>query len=302
MTCRRGVRSLLLLAALLPARAIAQDKPAPAPSSAQDEVILAAVSREDSMLSGGIGGSIHSKRGSIHVEPLARLTAAGVWKRLPCETDLFGKRSAACANFLRDYLGKPHNYTVVSAEGQGVTVHALPNALDECGAFAAGNGTYTGGTIAHSAIAAPSTQLFNGGEALRELTAADKGLVRNVLATLASKKLDSTGHLRYFSLTLEGQPLIVVQRSFEDSDPQPESAGLKMIFAIGRMESGRFHILFWKKNIEDDDERIVGAICLKSGREFLITSVSSPEAQEFRVYGIKDGKLTLVYRGGGGSC
>ena len=74
------------------------------------------------------------------------------------------------------------------------------------------------------------------------------------------------------------------------------------IFAIGTMDQGWFHILHLKKNTEDEAERVLGTIHLKSGRDFLITTVSDPESQWFRVYGIRDGHLTLIYEGGGSSC
>jgi hypothetical protein len=41
---------------------------------------------------------------------------------------------------------------------------------------------------------------------------------------------------------------------------------------------------------------------MKSGRDFLITTVSDPESQSFRVYGMVSGRLALIYSGGGSSC
>jgi len=43
-------------------------------------------------------------------------------------------------------------------------------------------------------------------------------------------------------------------------------------------------------------------IHLKSGRDFLITSINDPEGHTFHVYGLRNGKLVLVYSGGGSSC
>ena len=43
-------------------------------------------------------------------------------------------------------------------------------------------------------------------------------------------------------------------------------------------------------------------IHLKSGKDFLVNSVTDPESYFFRIYGIKDGKLTKVFEGGGGGC
>jgi hypothetical protein len=101
---------------------------------------------------------------------------------------------------------------------------------------------------------------------------------------------------------LEDKDLVILQWSTTDFIDKPRERSLKRVFAIGTMEQGRFHLLHWKENTEDEDERILGTIGLKSGREFLITTVTDPESQRFRVYGIRDGKLAMVYSGGGSSC
>jgi hypothetical protein len=64
----------------------------------------------------------------------------------------------------------------------------------------------------------------------------------------------------------------------------------------------RADVLHWKENTRDEEERLLGTIRLKSGREFLITVVTDPESQSFRVYGIRGGQLQLIYSGGGSSC
>ena len=123
--------------------------------------------------------------------------------------------------------------------------------------------------------------------------------VRTLIAELTPKKLDSTKFLRVLSIELEGHGFYVVQRAFSDV---PEGERRSLIFGIGVVEPHRFHVLHWKQNTEDEDERVLGTIRLKSGRDFLITAVSDPESQSFRVYGIRDGQVTLIYSGGGSSC
>ena len=126
--------------------------------------------------------------------------------------------------------------------------------------------------------------------------------IRKALTAYTPKKFDSTLYLRYFALKLEGQELIVAQRSYPDIAKAPIPADWDHIFAIGTMDDGQFHFLYWQANTEDEDERIVGTIHLKSGRDFLIVSDIDPESQSFRVYGIRNGKLILVYSGGGSAC
>jgi hypothetical protein len=112
--------------------------------------------------------------------------------------------------------------------------------------------------------------------------------------------------LRIYKVQLEGKSFFVVQRAFQDfaSDPKYDTGkgAMKFIFAIGSQENGRFQVLYWKDDIEDENEQVLGTIHLKSGRDFLITTISDPESQIFHVYGMRNGKLSLVYSGGGSSC
>lgn len=68
------------------------------------------------------------------------------------------------------------------------------------------------------------------------------------------------------------------------------------------MNQGKFHLLFWKENTIDENEQILGLVHLKNGRDYLVNTVSDPETQFFRIYGIRNGKLTLVFSGAGGGC
>ena len=81
-----------------------------------------------------------------------------------------------------------------------------------------------------------------------------------------------------------------------------EPAGIKLIFAIGKMDDGRFQIIHRKENVDDEDEDVLGTVHLKNGRDFLVTTVSDPEGQWFRVYGVRNVRLIRVYSGGGASC
>lgn len=259
--------------------------------------MLAAVSRDDSMLSGGISSGKWTGHGTVYVEPLARITASGEWRDVPCDP----VHPATCRKFEREYLKQPHTYTVVSADGKGATIHAAPTTLDECWGFT-GTGTYSGSSISTAAIAASSIDYFGDSEGPKVLNKAESALIRRALGSLVPARLDSTLYLKLYSLRLEGQELTVVQRSFSESAGKHEQDSLKFVFGIGRMEQGRFRLLYWDKHVEDDNQRVVGAIRLKNGREFLITSVNDSESHGFRVYGIRDGKLATVYSGGGSSC
>jgi len=279
-----------------------------APSSqpvarAEDTVMIAAVSRDVSILSGGIGPGKWSGKGTVWVEPIARLTSTGEWSAIPCSVSsndsLQGQRG--CRKFAREYLSKPHQYTVVSADGSGASVRSAPVTLSECSVYTS-EGTYSGVPISRSAVAATAGEAFADAPGLRLLTKEERAEVRKALAPFIGEKLDSAEHLRIFALAWEGKGLLVIQRAFADWASEKYRT-FRPVFVVGTLEQDGFHVLHSKQpDRTDEEERIVGAIRLKSGREFLITSVSDPEGQWFRVYGINDRKLVLVYKGGGSSC
>jgi hypothetical protein len=269
----------------------------PLQATSQDaDVMVAAVSRDGCMFCGGIGPGIHMAAGAVTVEPLGYLSQSGEWKALPCGKDW----PKTCIRFAREYLNKPHDYTVVSADGQGATIQAAPTRLSESRGYS-GQGTCSGGTIVNSAIAASSTDLFAEAAPLRLLGEEEARSIRSALGRRVPQKLGSIRWIRVFSTRLEGLDLFVAQRSYSDIAAYTD-ARYDFVFTIGTMNQGRFKILYWKKDTEDEKERVLGTIHLKSGRDYLVTTVSDPESQWFRVYGILNGEVALVYSGGGSSC
>jgi hypothetical protein len=270
----------------------------PTPARGSD-VMLAAVSHDTRMRGTGLGEE--TEKGAAYVEPLARLTPSGEWRSLPCFADRDGKNSAdqqnACSQFEKEYLSKPHIYTVVSAEGRGATINAAPVRLSECFDYT-GKGTYSGAEIRMPAIAASSTDFFSDSPPPQLLHDAAAMPVLKAFAAAVPGGLDSSSNLTVFSLRLEGQDLALVQRNYSE----PAGKSFKLIFAIGTADRGQFHLLHWKQNTDDEDESVLGTVHLTNGRDFLITTVTDPEGQWFRVYSIRQGKLAMVYSGGGSSC
>jgi hypothetical protein len=285
----------MLLAIVGTLTAVGQEgEPSLSSSQPAVKIMLAAVSRDESILRGGIGSSKWTGRGTVVVEPLAFVTESGEWSSLPC-TSGTGKN---CLKFEHDYLSKGHVFVVVSPSGRGTTVRAKPTTLSECFDYS-GTRTYSGGAIETTAIASSSPESFTDSEPLRHLSKEDTSAVRTLLGELVPKKLDSTKGIRVLSVHLEEQELYIVQRAFTDV---PEGERRSLIFGIGVVEPHRFRVLHWKQNTQDEDERALGTMRLKTGRDFLITVVSDPESHFYRVYGIRDGQVTLIYSGGGSSC
>jgi hypothetical protein len=268
----------------------------PPAGNATTDVMLAAVSRDLSVLRGGIGPSQMSKPGTVDVEPVARVTTSGEWRPIPCK---FGT-GEGCEKFARAYLSKRHTYTVISTDGTGATIHAAPVTLSECYGYN-GSGTYTGARIAKSAIAAGSTEFFDAVAPLRLVSGSEALSIRKALRALGPKRLDTVDGLKIIHWQPEGSDLLIVQRAYSDFADPNDFHG-KFIFSIGHVEQGHFTALHWKQNTDDEQEQVLGTIRMKNGKEFLITSVTDPESQSFRIYGVREGRVVLVFEGGGSSC
>jgi hypothetical protein len=271
----------------------------------QADVMVAAVSRDDSVLAGGIQTGRLKIPGDVDVTLLAWLSPSGEWKSIACDEN----HPLECRRFEKGYLKKPHTYTMVSADGRGATVRVKRMSLSgECFGYG-GQGTYSGAAISYAGVAASSPDMFAVDEPARLLSNQEADPIRKLLSAAVGDRLDSTKELRVYSFRLEGHDLFIVQRAFQDWASKPEydphksgQKSLKMIFAIGTRRGGRFQLLHWKENIEDENERILGTIHLNNGRDFLISTVGHPEGWFFRIYGIRSGKLTVIFSGGGGGC
>jgi hypothetical protein len=282
-------------------------QPQAAPPARDTDVMVIAVSRDDAVLTGGIGNGRLAEPGRVGVEPLTWLTSSGEWKAIRCDFD----HPRECRKFESEYLKKPHTYTVVSANGRGAAIrvkqmHLSLEDADECFGYG-GKGTYSGALIAGASVAAESEDLFASSEPARGLPAHQAEAVRKAFALAVGNKLDSMKALRVHPLQLEGRKMFAMQRTYQDvhvssSSNHAQGEPPYLVFALGSMENGRFHLLFWKENTEDENEQILGTIHMKSGMDFLVNGVSDPETQFFRVYGIRGGKVALIFSGGGGGC
>jgi hypothetical protein len=138
-------------------------KPKPASSAQSKDVMVVAVAHDDMVVASGIDFGAPLATGEVGVEPLAWLTQSGEWKAIRCASN----HQQDCNEFERQYLSKPHTYTVVSAEGKGVVIRVKKMKLDdECFGYG-GKGTFSGSSIPDTAVAAGSTSLFAAGKPAR---------------------------------------------------------------------------------------------------------------------------------------
>ena len=266
--------------------------------------MLTAVSRDNSVLSGGISTGIRTPEGIAEMEQIAWITPSGLWHDLPCNYHWTTDADIAnCRKFADSYLSRTHSYTIVSANGYGASVQTPPVTLGDCLDFS-GRGVYYGPSVRRTAIAASDPSAFQPASALQPLQGAAYRQTLTAFIHAVSVPIHTWQGIRLYRMHWNGQPLVVVERSFTDfaSASPTVIPNVKLLFAIGQMRQGRFHILFWKDNTNDSNEQVLGAIRLKSGKQFLLTSVNTPQAQFFRVYAMQKGVIRIVFSGGGSTC
>jgi hypothetical protein len=296
----------------------------PKPNSTHNaDVMVVAIARDTNVYAGGTTFGEVMKNGEVSVDPVAWLTPAGNWKKIDCDSDHPG----ACTQFDHEYLKKAHTYSVVSADGRGAIVHVRkmsltpPDDPDSCFGYG-GDGTYSGAPIAYVAVAAESSGPFIAGPSAKRLSEKEAEPIWEAFKATATEKLqsaaeyrplagvvdsDPTFELRFYSVHLGGREYFVVQRASQEGTDEPENGnnkhnyGMDTLLAVGRMDRGHFDLLCYQRT-DDEDERFLGMIHLKNGKDYIVDTVSDPESQFFRIYGIRNGTVALVFEGGGGGC
>lgn len=289
-----------VITGLIAAAAMGASSPHPARTCHhRTDTIILAVSRDDGFI-GGISCCDRTKHGSIAEKPIGRLSSSGAWSPLTnCSSD----DSSGCKVFEQNFLSKRHDYRVVSHDGYGSIVRVGPMKLSDCYGYS-GMGTYSEGEIDSSAIASSVPGLFTQDLSPQLLKSPNSKPILDAISSKVQGGLSSRRYFKFYSVHLGGRNLIVVQRALQDYANKPNTSSLTLdsIFSIGVIRDGQFKILLFKSNTEDEDEIILGMIRLRNGREYLVTSVHDPEGQWFRVYGIRDGNLRIVYSGGLSDC
>jgi hypothetical protein len=220
-----NMKSLTLLAALIlsaigfaqPGTSFAKQTGTPQRSN---RVMVVAVAHDTSVIGGGTSSSNILPPGIASVEPIAWITSEGNWVRLDC---IDGKPQV-CKKFDRTYLSQPHDYSVISADGHGTSVHVQRMELDhECFGMG-GRGKFSVGAIRSGVVAAEKADLFSVGASAHRLPESDSAPMRKALAQAVGSKLDTTKELGVYEVDLDGHDLLIFQRAFRDWASKPEYA------------------------------------------------------------------------------
>lgn len=161
------------------------------------------------------------------------------------------------------------------------------------------SGTLSTFGIGGSAIASDHPEFFAASPVLQGASPAEITIVRAGLLSLGEKKVRKFEGVQVRKVQIQGHAYFIAERH------STAHRSLGIAFSIGRIEHGRFELIRWNDGGGEDGDTVesaLGVIRLKSGREFLVTTESDPEGQRFYAYGIKGGRLQIVFKGGGSSC
>lgn len=269
----------------------------PVPKTDEPIARLLAVAKDWAPIAGNVGGWPTASSPRVPVEFLAVVTVSGSWfdPTRMCAYD----NASGCNDFLREYVNQSTDYTVITEPGWGISVHVsrVPK-IGDCYGFSS-EGLLSASEIGETAIASDVPGFFAVAPAWEVASPSQINIARKGLLRLGAQKIKSFDSVKVLAIRLEGNLYYVAERHSEGDQERG------IVFAIGKISHGQFELLRWNPNGgEDGDtvESVLGVIRLKSGREFLITTESDPEGQRFYAYGIKDGRLQIVFQGGGSSC
>ncbi len=293
---RSGIAALFAVYLVLGIQA--QTRSPSAPVRDERKARLLAVAKDWESQAGNVGAWPVAAAPKVPVEFLAMVSQSGHWSDPTTLCD--EEHSSKCDLFLRNYVNYSASYRVITEPGWGVgiTVHPVRK-VDECYGFSSEglpNSSQFGGT----AVATDAPDLFVESPVIGSASPSEIGIVRSGLLRLGTSKVKSFGGIRVQKIRLEGSEFFVAQRHY--SKERPESG---IVFSIGRINQGRFEVLRWNPDGGEDGDTVesaLGVVRLKSGKEFLLTTENDPEGHRYYVYGIKNGRLEIVFKGGGSSC
>jgi hypothetical protein len=293
----RHLRIEVIIAVCLTAGAQAQIPAAPAPSSKEPIARLLAVSSNWEALAGNVGAWPDAKAPRIPVEFIAVISASGHWSDPTKLCDEL--RGNQCGLFLRKYVNYSPSYSVITEPGWGTSIAVSPvPKVDECFEFTS-EGLPESYQFGQTAVAADAPDLFTQTLPFEDASPAEIAVIRARPLALGPAKVKSFKGVMVRKLQLEGSALYIAQRHYS----MGTESGI--VFAIGSIVRGRFELLRWNPlGGEDGDtvESALGVIRLKSGKEFLLTVEHDPEGHVYYAYGLKNGRLAIVFKGGGSSC
>jgi hypothetical protein len=256
-----------------------------------------AVVKDWASLAGNIGGWPDAVPPQVPVELIANVTASGNWIDLTLQCRY--EDNSGCAYFLKHSLNRARRYTVITAPNQSETVVVSPvTQIGDCYEYSS-SGTLSRSQAGNAAIAADAPDLFDTPPKLQTASPSEIAIVHAGLLHLGPQQVQSTSDIQVRKAQLEGETFFIAERH----STAKQQFGI--VFAIGRIQQGQFKIARWnEQGGENGDtvESVLGVIRLKNGREFLLTTESDPEGHRFYVYGVKNGMLQMVFKGGGSSC
>jgi hypothetical protein len=293
---RSGIAALFAVYLALGAQA--QTHSPSTPKKVEQRARLLAIAKNWESQAGNVGAWPVAAAPKVPVEFLAMLSESGHWSD-PTALCTEGHGSE-CDLFLRNYVNYTTNYTVITEPGWGSKVAVSPvRKIGDCYEFPS-EGLPNSYQFGETAVASDAPDLFVESPVIETASPREIKIVRSGLLRLGPARVKTIDGVSIHKFQLQGNDFFLAEHHY--SSERSESW---IVFSIGRINQRRFEVLRWNpEGGEDGDtvESALGIIRLKTGQEFLLTTQSDPEGHTYYAYGIKNGRLEIVFKGGGSSC
>ncbi len=260
------------------------------------EILMVALSRDTSLLSGGLETPHNLAGNKVQIGIVGMLTPDGKIRNVLCDSD----NQSECSTIESHYLSRRTRYQTISLS-QSEVVTTIPTKLSDCYETSA-VGTLQMSNV-QTALAATNTSVFGLVKAVDEATSKERQVLQIRASELIVRKdaslpvplLDRFEKVR---LNSKSEVLLVAEGSILTGK------NYSMFFGIWRKMAGNYRLLLSNTDSGfEEPENYIGTIRLKrETSDYIVTSSRDPEGYRFNIYALHRDHLVKVFQGGGGGC
>jgi hypothetical protein len=206
------------------------------------------------------------------------------------------------------FITHARTYWGISGEPH-LRVTSIPRTIDSDDCFGTGTLARISGSTATSAVVTTKPALFSPVQPMlpvsnlerTEIQARAEQLIRNESEDLL---IPSIYRIEKFRLTKNGYIYLVAEGRKQDTKNKENYGKYCMFFGIWRISGDTYTLVDSNGDMHyQEPEYFIGTIHIKGEKsDFIVTSDSNSEGNEFYIYGLRNGVLQRIYDGGGGGC
>ena len=260
------------------------------------EILIVAVSRDASLLTGGIEGPSNLAGNKVQLGIVGMLKPDGKIRKVLCDSD----DQSECSAIESRYLSRPTTYRTISLS-RGRVVTSIPTKVSDC-YETSGMGTLRLRNV-QTALGATDTSAFGLVNAVGKVTSEQRRLLQVAASELIARQSASLPVLslnRFESVRLDGKSEVLLIA--EGSSLAEKS--YSMFFGVWRTMAGNYQLLL--SNVAsgfEEPENYIGTIRLRrESSDYIVTSTRNSEGYRFNMYALRHDHLVRVFQGGGGGC